>query len=156
MDACLPDRAKPLHRILVVEDDGDIRRLNTEVLLQSGYHVDSASDGAVAWDTLQQKNYDLMVTDNEMPKVTGIDLLKKLCAARVALPVIMATGVAPKDEFARHPWLQPAALLLKPYTVDELLWVVKEVLSAIDFIREQAASSPDSPGLPSTDRSSPL
>lgn len=45
------------HRILVVEDDGDIRHLNTAVLTQSGYHVDAAKDGAEAWDTLQIKKY---------------------------------------------------------------------------------------------------
>ena len=74
-------RPRPLRRILVVADDGDIRRLNTEALTHYGYRVDAAQDGAVAWDTLQQNGYDLMVTDNELPEVTGIDLLKKLYAA---------------------------------------------------------------------------
>jgi len=71
-----------------------------------------------------------VITDNNMPRLTGIELLKKLCAARMALPVIMATGTLPKEEFTRYPWLQPAATLLKPYTVEELLGTVKEVLRA--------------------------
>src|SRR5579872_1700863 len=82
--------ARPPHRILVVEDDGNIRQLNTAVLTQSGYHVDAAKDGAEAWDTLQIKRYDLLVTDNEMPKVTGIELLKRLHAAQMPLTAIMA------------------------------------------------------------------
>jgi PleD family two-component response regulator len=57
----------PRQRILVVEDDAVIRRVNVEVLTYSGYHVDAAEDGAAAWDTLQLSNYDLMVTDNDMP-----------------------------------------------------------------------------------------
>lgn len=118
------------HRILVVEDDDDVRRLNTEVLIGSGYHVDAAEDGAVAWDSIQLNRYDLLVTDNDMPNITGVELLKKLRGARMAVPVIMAAGALPEDEFTRYPGLQPAAVLLKPYTVTELLGAVKEVLRA--------------------------
>jgi DNA-binding response OmpR family regulator len=63
-----------------------------------------------------------------MPKVSGVDLLKKLRAARMVLPVIMATGTLPKEELARYPWLQPAATLLKPYTSEDMLRTVKRVL----------------------------
>ena len=115
-------------RILVVEDDAAIRRLNTEILTYSGYQVDAAEDGAAAWDALQQNNYDLMVTDNDMPKVTGVELIQKLQAARMALPVIMATGAMP--EFKHHGLLPPAVTLLKPYTFHELLAAVKKVLHA--------------------------
>jgi DNA-binding response OmpR family regulator len=132
----------------VVEDDGDIRRLNTEALTHYGYSVDAAEDGAMAWDALQLNGYDLMVTDNEMPKITGIDLLKKLYAARRAVPVIMATGALPADEFTRHPWLEPAAMLIKPYTIGELVLIVREVLREDgDFCAE--------PGLPRTWQNQP-
>ncbi len=129
------DGAAPLHRILVVDDDQDLRRLNLEALSHSGYHVDAVEDGAVAWETLQQNRYDLLVTDNNMPKVTGIDLVKKLRAARMALPVIMATG-SPPEEFY-HPSLQPAVALLKPYTLPELLSTVENVLRAYAISPEQ-------------------
>jgi DNA-binding response OmpR family regulator len=132
-DVVPPQRQlKAAHRILVVDDDDDIRQLNSDVLAHSGYHVDAAEDGAVAWDTLQQKKYDLLITDNDMPKVTGMELLHKLHAARMALPVIMATGVPPKNEFSRYPWLQSVVLLLKPYSYHELLGAVRSVLLATD------------------------
>jgi DNA-binding response OmpR family regulator len=127
-------QASPPHRILVVDDEPLIRHLNTQVLIDSGYHVDAAEDGAVAWDTLQVTRYDLLVTDNDMPAMSGVELIKKLHAARVALPVIMATGSSPKEEFTRYPWLQPAATLLKPYTVVEFLGTVKNVLRAATLI----------------------
>jgi len=117
-------------RILVVEDDAAIRQLNTEILACSGYHVDAAEDGAAAWDALQRNTYDLLVTDNEMPKVTGVELIKKLQDTRMFLPVIMATGALPDEKFADYPCLQPAVTLLKPYTFDELLNAVKAVLRA--------------------------
>ena len=74
-----------------------------------------------------------------MPKLSGVGLLKRLHAARMTLPVIMATGTLPKEEFNRYPWLQPAVTLLKPYTMTELLGTVKEVLRATDGTREQIA-----------------
>jgi CheY-like chemotaxis protein len=105
-----------------------MRQFNVEVLVQSGYHVDAAKDGAVAWPLLQEANYDLLVTDNDMPRVSGIELLKTLHAAGRALPVIMATGALPQDEFTRHPWIRPAAVIIKPYTVEKFLVTVQEVL----------------------------
>jgi DNA-binding response OmpR family regulator len=139
----------PPRRILVVEDDGVIRRLNAEVLTSSGYHVDAAEDGAVAWDNLQRNRYDLMVTDNDMPKVSGFELLKKLHAVRLALPVILATGKPPEEELTQFPWLQPAALLLKPYTFDELLGTVRDVLRVADSARDPAEPT-DWPAGPSS------
>jgi DNA-binding response OmpR family regulator len=125
-----PSRATPPHRILVVEDDEDIRLLNTDILIQHGYLVDAAEDGAVAWDAIQQKRYDLLITDNAMPRMTGMELLRTLRDARMELPVILATGNLPRAEFTRHPWLQPAAMVLKPYSIAELLEAVVGVLHA--------------------------
>ena len=128
----LQSQTNPPDHILVVEDDIFFRRLNTQVLLRSGYEVDAAADGAAAWQALNTDSYDLLITDNNMPKLSGVELLKKLRAARMALPVIMATGTLPEEEFTRHPWLQPAATLLKPYTGEEMLRTVKKVLREAD------------------------
>jgi DNA-binding response OmpR family regulator len=118
--------------ILVAEDDALLRHLNTEMLRGSGYEVDDAADGAAAWQALNADIYDLLITDNSMPKVSGVELLEKLRAARLALPVIMATGIPPTEEFTRYPWLQPAAMLLKPYTLEQMLKTVKKVLREAD------------------------
>ena len=128
----LPCEAGPPRNILVVDDDPDIRRINAMVLHRAGHHVDTAEDGAVAWEALGTSRYDLMITDNNMPNLTGMELLKKLYASRMALPFIMATGKMPEEEFVRYPWLRPAATLLKPYMVEELLGVVKKVLRETD------------------------
>jgi two-component system OmpR family response regulator len=137
--AALHCRPKPAHRILVVDDDADIRQINAEVLAHSGYHVDAAEDGAAAWDTLQRNKYDLLVTDNDMPKVSGVELLHKLHAAHIALPVILATGSLPKEDLTRFPWIQPVALLIKPYSFHELLGTVRNVLRASEPTSGQAA-----------------
>jgi DNA-binding response OmpR family regulator len=130
------------HRVLVVEDDEDIRRLNVEVLVGSGYEVDAAADGAAAWEALQLKHYHLLVTDYNMPKVTGVGLIKKLRAARMSLPVILVSVTIPAKELSPHPWLQINATLLKPYTPDELLATVRKVLRAPNGIAGPTAPLP--------------
>ena len=120
----------PIHRILVADDDASVRRLIADTLICSGYQVDSAEDGAAAWHTLQLRNYDLLVTDNNMPRVSGVDLVKKLRSARMALPVILVSGLMPTEELNRHPWLQLAATLAKPFTCDELVATVGDALRA--------------------------
>jgi DNA-binding response OmpR family regulator len=136
-DSTLQDETSLIRRMLVVDDDRFIRDLNTEVLTDAGYHVDVAEDGAVAWDLLRLVNYDLLITDHNMPKVTGMELLKKLHAARMTVPAIMVSGTLPTWELSVQPWLQPAAVLLKPYTITELLEVVTAVLDASIMAHEE-------------------
>lgn len=141
----------PLHRILVVDDDDGIRHLNTEALRRSGYEVDAAENGAAGWEALYANDYDLLITDNDMPKVSGVDLLKKLRAARMGLPVILATGSLPPPGPTSSPWLQPDATLLKPYTIAMLLRTVHDVLCENDDAWEQIAPPPNEQTQPSTD-----
>jgi two-component system, cell cycle sensor histidine kinase and response regulator CckA len=119
-------------RILVVEDEISIRQLTTAILMRSGYEVDSATDGAAGWRALQAKQYDLVITDNFMPKLTGVEMVKKLQAARMQLPVIVATGLFPQEEFIAHPWLGSVTVLVKPFQAAELLSAVSKALRVSD------------------------
>lgn len=119
----------PSNRILVVDDDMLIRQLNAKVLSLFGYQTETAADGAAAWEALQANSYDLLITDNNMPKVSGVELVKKVRSARMALPVILASGALPTQELDRNPWLQPVATLVKPFSSGQLLETVKEVLA---------------------------
>jgi two-component system alkaline phosphatase synthesis response regulator PhoP len=121
--------SKSAHRILVVDDDKSIRELNTEMLTRCGFEVDAAADGAVGWEALQAKRYDLIITDNFMPKVTGIEMVKKLHAAGMKLPIIMATALFPQEQFIQKPWLEAIPMLIKPFKFAELLALVIKALS---------------------------
>jgi DNA-binding response OmpR family regulator len=118
----------PPHRILVVDDDLLIRQLSAKALSHSGYRVDAAEDGAAAWEALSGADYDLVITDNDMPKVSGIELLEKLHTARIAVPVILASGQFPTEALHRRPWLRLAASLEKPFEVNKLVETVRAVL----------------------------
>ena len=104
-----------------------IRQLHAEFLIACGYQVDAAEDGAEGWEALHARSYDLLITDNNMPKVSGVELVKKVRCAGMALPVIMASG-SPAEESG----LQLAAILQKPFTGNELLATVKRVFSDTD------------------------
>lgn len=132
-----------------MDDESCIRRLNAEMLLRSGYHVDTAENGADAWRALGVERYDLLITDHNMPKVTGVELIKRVRGARMALPIIMATASLPEEEFAKHPWLQPEAMLLKPYTVGDMLMTVRDVLRAANSARDLIAPPPNWQSSPS-------
>ena len=137
-----PSPASSSHRILVVDEDRDLRQLYAEALAGLGYHVDAAEDGAAGWEALKANRYHLLITEHEMPNLTGVELVKMLRAARMALPVVMAAGRLPTHELARNPSLQLAATLSKPFAVDALLDTVKNVLRATDSPREQIEPRP--------------
>ena len=124
----VPLMPEATHRVLVVDDEISIRQLTTEMLTRSGYEVDSAVDGEVGWEALQAKRYDLVITDNFMPKVTGIEMIKKLHAANMQLPVIMATALFPQEQFIQNPWLEGIPTLIKPFKFAELLALVIKAL----------------------------
>ncbi len=121
-------RVNPSRRILVVDDDRDARQLHVDLLTHSGYAAEGAKDGAAGWEALQALDYDLVVTDNKMPRMTGVEMIEKLRSARMTVPVIMATGNMPTQEFARRPWLKPDIMLERPFSDDDLMTAVKKVL----------------------------
>ena len=123
------EQSKPSHRILVVDDDPDVRQLSMDVLSAANYEVTGVKDGAAGWDALQANdNYDLIITDNQMPRMTGIELIEKLRSTGLTHRVMMASGSLPTREFARRPWLKPDATLQRPFTNDNLLEAVRNVL----------------------------
>jgi CheY-like chemotaxis protein len=125
-----PDHAQPANRILVVDDDFFIRDFMAAMLTTFGYQVDTAEDGIIGWEALQASSYDLLITDNDMPRVSGIELVKVLRVARMTLPVMLVSGNIPNEALNRNPSLKLAATLAKPFTIGDLLGTVKKVLTA--------------------------
>jgi DNA-binding response OmpR family regulator len=125
------------NRILVVDDDSDARQRHVMLLLDSGYDVEDATNGADGWEALHDRHFDLVITDNRMPKMTGVEMIEKLRFSRMTIPVIMATGHMPTFEFARKPWLRPDLAMVIPFSDDEFLTAIRNLLPKDDHVRPE-------------------
>jgi CheY-like chemotaxis protein len=117
------------HRILVVDDDADIREVTMLLLAGEGYDVASAADGidALAWIAANPKP-ELIVLDLRMPRMSGGEFLHALrqdptCAA---IPIVVLSGDVPATQSASA--LGAQAYLGKPVDLDTLLAVVARLL----------------------------
>lgn len=137
----LPLSAARRLRILVADDDVYTRELNAGVLIRSGYEVDTVADGAAAWRALDGERYDLLITDQRMPRVTGLELVQKLRSEDMTLPVILTSELEPVDDLKRFPGLIIDAVVKKPCTLEDLLQAVRRVLSVIGGTRDGDAPS---------------
>ena len=120
-------------RILVVEDEVELRELTTAALTHEGYEVDFAENGVRAWKALHLRRYDLLVTDNKMPKMTGLQLVQKLRSAGIELPVVLASASLPGETPRNEAMLRFAAVVPKPFTLDELVGTVRGVLRGLAY-----------------------
>ena len=96
-------------RILLVEDSMTVRELARKLLTGRGYQVDTALDGMDGWNALKTASYDLVITDMDMPRMNGIELIKRIRAdfKLRTMPVLMVT-YKERDE-DRHSGLQAGA-----------------------------------------------
>ena len=115
-------------RILVADDDEDIRQLVSIALTGDGFDVDAAADGEQAWEALHHEHYDLLVTDNEMPRLTGLKLIERIGQEGMSLPVIVASGSFSTERVRDNPQLQITAAIPKPFDLWELMATVRNAL----------------------------
>jgi len=115
--------------ILYVDDNAAIRDIYGEILWQAGYDVDLAGDGQAAWEALQRKKYELLITDYDMPQLTGLELAGRVREAGMTLPIIMASGSVWLANKA-HARLWLSSSLQKPFTPEMFLQTVNTVLCA--------------------------
>ena len=126
--AIFPFQPKHAQRILVVEPDPFMLHLSAEGLIRHGYEVNAVENGAAAWEELQAIPYQLLITDYDLPGISGLELIKRLRAAQLALPVVLVVGSTPPPKLDRDLSVQLAATLRKPIAVDALLDTVNIVL----------------------------
>ena len=115
-------------RVLVVDDSRAIREAMTTMLARDGWIVDVAEDGAQAFAMAKQVRYDLVVTDLEMPEVSGWDLIDKLRSVpRLATTgVVIITSRATTENIARAKTLGVVAMVAKPITRHKLLYALSQ------------------------------
>ena len=110
-----------IRRILVLDDDEMTRRVVALMLARVGYAVDTAEDGEQGWEAFGYGRYDLLVTDNDMPRLSGMQLIERLRFAGLTIPVIVVSGSLELGEVEDYPWLALAAILHKPFVFADLV-----------------------------------
>ena len=119
-------------RILVVDDDPQIRRVMRVTLTGQGYEVDDARSGEDALETLREERFDLVLLDMNMPRMSGLELLEamKKDAAMKKIPVVLVTTEESDEQTQRGLEAGAAAYVKKPFKNEELIAVVQRLTSA--------------------------
>lgn len=121
---------KRREQILVVEDDADSCEIVGTVLREAGYSVDLAGDGVEALERAAQRRPDVVVSDVQMPKLSGLGLAKRLHAVDPELPIILNTCLSEtRDVLTAAEAYGAVACLRKPMNLDELLWLIEKSLA---------------------------
>ena len=115
-------------RLLIVDDEEPQRLMLASLLGRAGYEVDAARDGGEALELVQGRHYDLVLTDQRMPKMDGLELLERLRRDRADLPVVLMTAYGSVSTAVEAMKRGAADYLTKPFERDELLIVVQKVL----------------------------
>jgi two-component system chemotaxis response regulator CheY len=124
-------------KFLVVDDFSTMRRIVRNLLKELGFtDVDEAEDGVVALQKLKGERFDFVVSDWNMPNMTGIDLLKAIRAdaALKHLPVLMVTAEAKKENIIEAAKAGASGYVVKPFTaatLDEKLNKIFKAMSGV-------------------------
>ena len=115
-------------KILVVEDDTEVRSMLKDYLTFLGYDTDIAADGLEGLNKIKETNYDLVITDIAMPYVSGIGIISILKKDHPNIPVIAITGYGyHAEELAQEK--NADFIMGKPFDVQELKEAVEKLLS---------------------------
>jgi CheY-like chemotaxis protein len=115
-------------RILCADDQPDFRATISKSLLRAGYEVISVADGEQAWEALQSAPYDLLITDQQMPRLTGAELIVRMRLNGLGMSAMVLSSDLRLFSASRCESLRIAAVLPKPCSLAELLGTVQEVL----------------------------
>lgn len=120
--------------VLLVDDELSLAKIGRLLLQRMGFSVDMYSSSTEAWNVFKAdpKRYDLVMTDQTMPEMTGLELSARILKMRPEIPIILVTGfhAAANPERVRQAGL--AKLLMKPYTIQALSRAIKEVAGSAD------------------------
>lgn len=115
-------------RILIVDDDTEIRELLEFDLAQSGYTIDSATDGAQGVNKALQNSYDIVLLDVMMPKMNGYDVCQNIKKVKPEIPVLLLTAKGTIDDKTTGFECGADDYLVKPFDVQEVLLRVRALL----------------------------
>lgn len=110
-------------RVLVVDDFSTMRRIVKNILRQLGFNnVVEADDGSTAWEVLNKDKIDFIISDWNMPQMTGIELLRKVRASEQFgnLPFLMVTAEAQQENIIEAAQARVSNYIVKPFTAETM------------------------------------
>jgi len=113
-------------RILVVDDDPDIRQVLLDRMSSFGYVVETAINGREALDALRRSGFDGMLLDMRMPEIDGFEVLRRTRKTHPDLPVVVVTALSVQQQAAQAVAEGARAYLLKPFDASQLKQVVEK------------------------------
>jgi len=119
---------KTLERILIVDDEEQMRELLTKVLENNGYQVTAAGDGTQALALLEKEPVDLVVTDVRMPGLGGMEALKAIKELNPDIVVIIMTAFGSIDQAVQAVKEGAYDYINKPFKIDEMLLTIRKAL----------------------------
>ena len=122
-----------MRKILVVDDEQNIRRMLTRVLSPEGFIVKEADNGLEALKRLQEESYSLVLLDLKMPGLNGIETLKKIRENDLNLPVIMMSAYGSIPEAVEAMKLGALDYLIKPFDIEELKIIIKRAIKQYEL-----------------------
>lgn len=122
-------------KILVVDDFSTMRRIVKNLLRDLGFsNTHEADDGNTAWPMLQSGDFDFVVTDWNMPGMSGIELLKKIRSddRLKTTPVLMVTAEAKRDQIVAAAQAGVNGYVVKPFTAAALKEKIEKIFERVD------------------------
>jgi signal transduction histidine kinase len=123
-------------KVLIVDDEREILELCKRILTTQGYVVTTANNGVEALKAVQQKSFDLLLTDIKMPGMTGLDIAQTLKETDPNLICVVMTGFATLDSAIKALSLGIDEFILKPFTPKDLMKGIDKALERVHLRRE--------------------
>jgi two-component system, NtrC family, response regulator AtoC len=133
-------------RVLIADDERNLRELIVRELARRGHEVDGVGDGVAALERIRDGSYDVVVLDMRMPHKEGIDVLRELATFPEAPQVIMLTGFQEVSTAVEAMKLGAYDYLTKPTKIEELDVVVRKAAEKGQLVRENVALRAHAPG----------
>ncbi len=126
-----------MFKILIAEDDRELRQLFVHVLTKNGYSVKGVTNGREALDALDADYFDLIISDIMMPELNGYDLVRSLREAGNTTPVLMITAKDSFEDMRRGFISGTDDYMVKPINVNEMILRVQALLRRAQMISER-------------------
>ena len=121
------------NHILLVENDANLNMVVADYLRGKSFTVDTAKDGQEAWELIAKRHYDMVLTNITMPHINGYELLKLIRSAFATLPGVFLSEKKDKDSIIRAYELGCDDYILKPYSIDVLVYQIEAILRRCQY-----------------------